>query len=453
MSQKSDTFVTYGKSFQTKIISSLLTNKSYMEQTRDILDPDFLESDANKWLVKEIDKYYSEYRKLPTLDALKIIINDIPNEVLKISVIDNLKEAYKQQDASDLDFVRQRSLDFCKNQKIKDAIIQSTDLLSTGDYEGIKSIIDEAMKAGTDANVGHEYLDMIEERYSESARVTTATPWDPINEMMNGGLGGGELGVVVAPAGIGKSWILATLGAHAVKTGKKVLHYTLELNESYVGLRYDSIFTGHSVQNLSYHKDELESKLGNLDGDLVIKYFPTKGASVQTILAHAQKAINLKGDVDLIVLDYADLLRGTNRNRNEELRHQLGNIYEDLRGVAGELDIPIWTASQANRSSLEDEIIEASKIAESYNKIMTADFVLSLSRKVEDKVANTGRFHIIKNRFGPDGITLPASINTNNGQIQVFESGTQDGKQVQGKMNNHAEYARKILSKKFNELE
>tara|TARA_Y100001963_G_scaffold107409_1_gene148520 strand:- start:1115 stop:1501 length:387 start_codon:yes stop_codon:yes gene_type:complete len=120
--------------------------------------------------------------------------------------------------------------------------------------------------------------------------------------------------------------------------------------------------------------------------------------------------------------------------------------------MAGEFDVPIWTASQANRSSLEEEVIDASKVAEDYSKVMTADFVMSVSRKVEDKIANTGRVHVIKNRFGVDGITFPAEINTNTGHIQVYEASTQGGKEAQGKMDNSEEYLRQTLSKKYNDL-
>ena len=147
----------------------------------------------------------------------------------------------------------------------------------------------------------------------------------------------------------------------------------------------------------------------------MIKYFPTKSASVNTVSAHLQKMLNFEKKVDLVILDYADIMK--DRAMTKEVRHALGNIYEDLRGLAGETNVPIWTASQANRSALDEDVIEAGKVAESYAKVMTADFVMSLSRKIEDKVQNTGRFHIIKNRFGPDGLTYPAKINTNTGQI------------------------------------
>jgi len=98
-------------------------------------------------------------------------------------------------------------------------------------------------------------------------------------------------------------------------------------------------------------------------------------------------------------------------------------------------------------------VIGADKVSEDYSKVMTADFVMSMSRKVEDKIANTGRFHVIKNRFGIDGVTYPATINTNIGQIQVFEGSSQFGKDTQNKMNNSEEFLRKELKNKFTDME
>tara|TARA_Y100001973_G_scaffold105923_1_gene181000 strand:- start:3286 stop:3759 length:474 start_codon:yes stop_codon:yes gene_type:complete len=152
----------------------------------------------------------------------------------------------------------------------------------------------------------------------------------------------------------------------------------------------------------------------------------------------------------MVVVDYGDILRDTSNSR--EVRHALGNIYEDLRGLAGEFDIPIWTASQANRSALDEDVIEAQKVSESYQKIMTADFVVSLSRKVEDKIANTGRFHVIKNRFGPDGITYPAKVNTNNGAVEIFESDSVGGKEQQKKIDNRDNVMKKMLASKYEDL-
>jgi replicative DNA helicase len=284
----------------------------------------------------------------------------------------------------------------------------------------------------------------------ENVRACIPTPWPVINDLADGGFGKGELVVFVAPAGIGKSWGLINVGAHAVRNGLNVVHYTLELNEGYVGQRYDAVLTGIAAQNLKYNQEDIAAMVGKLKGDLTIKYYPTKTASCSTIRAHIEKMILMGKKPDLVIVDYADLLRGTVSRK--EMRHELESIYEDLRGVAGEYEIPLFTASQANRSALEQDVIEADKISESYSKVMIADFVLSLSRKVTDKIAGTGRFHIIKNRFGPDGITFPSKMNMSNGQIHIYEETSVQGKDTNKQMQSGEELLRKSLLQKYKEV-
>ncbi len=443
------TLTQFGHVFQAKIITSLLVEKKFLQTISDILKSSYFDSDANKWLVGTIIGYFLEYKTGPTLEVMKVKIDEMDNEILQVSVVDNLKESWRNRESTDLKFVQEQTIEFCRNQVIKQAIMDSVDLLEVGQYDQIKKIVDEAMKAGSDRDLGHVYIEGIEERLTKSTRDTIATGWDPIDEVMDGGLGKGELGVVVAPAGIGKTWCLQSMGANSVKNKLTVVHYTLELNQEYVGLRYDTIFSGTPTANIKFYKDEVKKKISQLKGHLLIKYFPTKSATVQTLSSHL-KQIELQGiKPDLVLVDYADILRGV----GSEKRHILENIYEDLRGLAGEYELPIWTASQANRSSLEEAVIDATKVAEAYSKVMIADFVVSVSRKVEDKIANTSRFHVIKNRFGIDGVTFPASMNTNIGKIQIYESTTQSGQEVQGKMDNSQEYLRKQLSQKHKQFE
>ena len=446
----SETLTQFGTSFQSKIIASLISNIKFTQTITDILEPKMFDSDSNKWLVKAIREYYFEYKKQPTLEVIKYKIDEIENDVLKSGVIEKLRDVWKNIESTDLEFVEKETLDFCKNQALKNAILESVDLLENKNYDGIKSIIDEAMKAGTTRDLGHDYVPSLDTRLEESSRITVPTPWDVINAITDGGLGPGELGVVVAPAGIGKSWTLQALGSEVIKKGKTVVHYSLELNENYVGLRYDSIFSGVTTSNIKYHKEEVEKTISKLPGKLLIKYFPTKAASVQTLGSHL-KQIEISGiKVDMVIVDYADILMPTGFFK--EKRHAIGNIYEDLRGLAGELEIPIWTASQANRSALEEDVIGADKVAEDYSKVMTADFVMSMSRKVEDKIANTGRFHVIKNRFGIDGVTYPSTINTNIGVVKIHEGSSQFGKETQDKMNNSEEFLRKELANKYKDM-
>lgn len=448
----SDKLSNFGYGFQIKIVSSLLTDKAFLQQVADILLPDFFESEANTWIVDTIIKYFHEYKVAPTLDVFKIKVQDVDRDVLKTSIVETLKDAYRYLESEDLDFVKTETLDFCKNQCIKRAILDSVELLNRGQYDAIKATIDTAMKAGADKEVGHEYnaASSVEARYAENVRSTVPTPWPVINDLADGGFGKGELVVFVAPAGIGKSWGLINVGAHAVKQGLNVVHYTLELNEGYVGQRYDAVLTGIANQNLKYNLDEVANTVSKLKGDLTIKYYPTKTASCSTIRAHIEKMIMMGKKPDLVIVDYADLLRGAVARK--EMRHELESIYEDLRGVAGEYEVPMFTASQANRSALEQDVIEADKISESYSKVMIADFVLSLSRKVTDKIAGTGRWHIIKNRFGPDGLTLPAKMNMSNGQIHIYEETSVQGKDTNKQMQTGEELLRKSLLQKYKEV-
>ena len=444
-----DRLSSYGYSFQIKVIASLFTDKLFINQIADILSPKYFESDANNWIVETVLEYHKEYKTSPTLEVIKVKQQELDHDVLKEQIVAHMKDAWRYIEADDLPFIKQQAIDFCKNQEIKKAILGSVDLLKHGQYDEIKAKIDDALKSGGDKDIGHDYMVSIEERYTDAVRDTKETPWEVINDLTDGGLGKGELAVFVAPAGIGKSWGLINIGAHAIKKGMTVLHYTLELNQAYVGLRYDSVVTGIANQNLKHYQSQVKEELEKMDGELIIKHYPTKSVGVMGIRAHVEKCIMQDKKPDVIIVDYADLLKG----HGQEKRHELEGIYEDLRGMAGEYDIPVWTASQANRSALEEDVIDASKVSESYGKVMVADFIISLSRKVQDKLAGTGRWHVIKNRFGPDGITLPSKMNTSNGQIHIYADTSVQGKDAQKQMDNGEEYTRKLLSRKFQEIQ
>jgi hypothetical protein len=446
-----DNLSEYGHTFQTKVISSLISDRGFLQQTSDLLEPAYFESQANNWLVDKILKYHNQYKSAPTPEVFKSLLVPVEDKLLRTSIVDGLKEAFRLQNSPDLEYVKNETIEFCKNQKMKVAILESVDLLKAGKFDSIKKKVDSALKAGADKDVGHEYKDQIEERYSEGARSCIATNWDVINDIMSGGLAGGELGVVVAPAGGGKSWGLINVAANAVKQGKTVIYYTLELNAFYVGRRIDAYFTKIPFQNLQeeHSRERIQEVMEGLTGNLIIKYYPTRTASITTITSHIEKCISQGKKPDMIVLDYADLIRPSKAG---DKRLELNDIYEDLRGVAGEYDIPIWTASQANRSATEEDVIEGNKVSESYNKVMVCDFIMSLSRKLNDKIGGTGRWHIIKNRFGPDGMTFPSKINTMTGHIEIFEPNSDIGKSVSDSMKGET-MVKKALSQKFKELE
>ena len=443
-----DTLSKFGTSFQLKVISALLTDYKLMDSLSDVIHTKFFESEAHKWIVDEIREYHIQYKKPPTLDVFKVELEKHPNPSLKKTIVEQLRTVYTQIGKEDLEYVKAEFSNFCINQNLKQAIVQSVDLLKAGSYDKIKELIDKASKVGVESDLGHDYLTDFLIRTEEVDRDTVPTNWECINELMSGGLGPGELGVVVAPSGVGKTWVLCALGAAAVRAGLNVVHYSLELSEHYVGQRYDTVFTGIPSSDIKEKKDEVFEKIRRLKGKLLIKYFPPKGVSSKKMQAHIEKMIAVGNKPDLIIVDYADLLL-SHSSKSDSTYGEQGGVYIELRGMGGELQIPIWTASQTNRSGIDSEIIEADKIADSYAKVMNADFIMSISRKSKDKLNNTARVHIMKNRFGPDGITFPSKMDTYKGMIEIYEATSANGIITTKESADGAAMEKQLLHKKY----
>ena len=406
----------YGHAFQIKALAILITDRDFLQQIADIVSPDYFDNDAGKWIMKKTLQYFNEYKTVPTMEVFKVEVEGINQELQSVAVKDLLKQAYKESKATDLNFVKDTFLDFCKNQTLKGALIKSVDLLELGDYDDIRTLIDRALKAGTERDIGHEYIAQLEDRFREEARNTVETPWPLINKLLCGGLGQGDLGMIAGGPGGGKSWALVAIGAQAVKTGHTVIHYTLELNEKYVGRRYDACLTEIPVGDIHLYKEKVKEKIENLRGGLYIREYPAGQATVNTIHSHLEKCIQQGIKPDLVIIDYADLLTS---KASKEKRDKLDDIYTNLRGLATEMKLPIWTASQVNRSGAREDIIQGDRMAESYTKMMVTDFAMSLSRSAEDKENGVGRWHIMKNRYGADGITYDSIIDTSIGKISI----------------------------------
>jgi replicative DNA helicase len=413
-----NSLATYGTAFQVKVLSSLLTHKEFLQNINDVLSEQYFDNQAHKWIIGEILNYYEEYHTTPTMEVLKVEMKKVENEVLQLSIKEQLREAY-QASSEDLEYVENEFSSFCKNQQLKKALLSSVDLLNSGDFESIRGLIDNALKAGAEKNIGHEYIKDTEARYREEARTVVATPWGKFNDLMQGGLGNGDFGLIFGNPGGGKSWTLVALGGYAVKMGYNVVHYTLELGEDYVGRRYDAFFTGKPVDTLFKNRDKVEEIVKELPGQLIIKEYAPGQATVNTIRAHIQKCSDLEFVPDLVIIDYVDLL--SSKKRVQDRKGEIDDIYVSTKGLAKELQLPIWSVSQVNRAGAKDDVIEGDKAAGSYDKIMITDVAISLSRKKEDKVNGTGRFHIMKNRYGMDGMTFSVVADTSTGHFEVTD--------------------------------
>jgi replicative DNA helicase len=419
-------FAKYGKSFQEKLCMLILDDRAFADQIEEVLDTNFLELNYLKLFLNKIFSYRKKYEVHPSRDIIKTILRselDNENELTAKQV----REYYVRSQVtavSDVEYIKDTSLDFCKKQNLKSAMVKSIGLLQSSSFDEISQVINDSLKLGLDGDEGYDYKKDFEERFKPRFRNPVTTGWPLIDNTFKGGLGQKELGVVVAPTGAGKSMALVHLGTQALKEGKTVVHYTLELQDTVVASRYDSCLTGIPLGNLPSFKEQIYEEVQDIEGKLIVKEYPTKTASTQTLKNHLEKLRMRNTIVDMIIVDYGDLLRPVRYLK--EKRNELESIYEELRGLAQEYNCPIWTASQTNRGGLNAEVITMESISEAFNKCFVADFIFSISRTVEDKNNNGGRMFVAKNRNGPDGIVFPIFMDTANVCIKVLEPREED---------------------------
>jgi len=454
--QQENTFSKFGKSFQEKLVKTILFDRNFANQMEEVLDTSYLELKYLQVFVGLLFEHKQSYPH-PTYEAMVSVVRtqteDYSNSVIK-QVIDFMARLKSNAIGDDDDeYVKEKSLDFCKKQKLKEAILKSVDLLQSQSFDEIQKVINEAMNLGADNDEGHDYHKDVEDRFEMKMRNPVSTNWEEIDNITKGGLGKRELGVVVAPTGAGKSMALVHLGAMAVVKGKTVVHYTMELADTVVGQRYDSCLTGVELQNLMSMKDPIMEAVKHIPGQLIIKEYPTKAASTRTLTGHLEKLKQKGIEVDMVIVDYADLLRPTATGfKSQELRHSLGNTYEELRAIGQVWDIPIWTASQTNRSGLNAEVITMEAISEAFNKCFVADFICTISRTIEDKTQNKGRMFVAKNRNGVDGVIYPMEFDTSKVHLKVLppdEHSTIDSVVMKTKQEQDAHLRKKY--KKFKE--
>tara|TARA_R110000824_G_scaffold64838_3_gene169308 strand:+ start:1755 stop:3128 length:1374 start_codon:yes stop_codon:yes gene_type:complete len=418
-------FSRYGKAFQEQLCMVILDDRPFADQVEEVLDVEFLELKYLRLFVGQVFSYRKKYGVHPSRSIMATILRsgiDDSNQLTQQQVREYYARVMTAQ-MQNAEYIKETTIDFCRKQNLKSAMVKSIALLQTSSFDQISKVINDSLKLGADNSDGYDWKKDFEERFKPNFRNPVSTGWTLIDDLCKGGLGQKELGVVIAPTGAGKSMALVHLGSAALKQGLTVVHYTLELQDTVIGSRYDSCITKVPLSSLPAFKEKIYEDVQDIDGQLIIKEYPTKSASTQTLKNHLEKLKMKDIHVDLIIVDYADLLKPVTFQR--EKRNELESIYEELRGLAQEHRCPIWTASQTNRSGLNAEVITMEAISEAFNKCFVSDFIFSISRTAEDKLGNTGRMFVAKNRNGPDGMVYPLFMDTSNVCIKVLEGAVQ----------------------------
>jgi len=431
---KQPSFSDYGEEFQERIIQALLTDFSWAEQMHEIIRVEYFELEHFQYLVKRYYDYYGKWRTFPTIAILANVLKDSLkkdvgfDDIILQKIVPLLKKIKKSPDLRDLPYVKEKALDFCKKQAMKEALYRSTELILEDKHTEVLDIMKKALVAGEETSCGHDFEEDREARFTDVQRDPIPTGIHQLDQkdVLNGGLGRGELGIFVAAPSVGKSHWLVQVGAAALKAGFNVLHYTLEMGEAEVGRRYDGWFTGINNRDIINNRDTVNrwyEEKGQSLGKLMIKEYPSSTVTTNTFRAHIQKLMTKKNFYpDIVIVDYADEMCSIKKFDSSASRHEFKAIYRDLRNLGREMSpkFAVWSASQSNREGSSADIVTGENMSESFRKLDVPDFVFTGAVRPDQKATGAMKGFTAKNRNGRDGDILPMFVNKTTSRFEVI---------------------------------
>lgn len=412
----------FQESIQRGIVYLAKSDDNFLVQAMPMVKDSYFEFPQHQKFWSVIKEYYASYQQLPSdeqileqireLKSDNELLSDFKEELLEINSVD-------EKSLENEEFYLDKVEEFAKEQSLKDAIISSIDLLKQKKFGKIEEQIREALSVSRDVDLGIDYFGDVVERYDRLQNNTVnaqfRTPFETINQELEGGLAPKELAMVVAPPGVGKSLFLANQCARSVMDGKDVLYISLEMSEDRVAQRLDSIFTRikqselkKGVKLLHDRLDQMQVAAPNM-GRLKIKEFPTKRLTITGLRAYLNQLRNYEDFTpDIIIIDYLELMTNSDVSMSEYMAQE--RIAQELRGIACEHKCLVWTATQTNRKGKEVDIITDAELADSYGKIRVCDLAFSINQKEQEFDEGKARMFVMKSRNGRARYIVPIRI-------------------------------------------
>jgi len=418
--------------YQNKFIKVFLTDVDFFSNVFDIIVLKYFD-DYQKLLLDAILKFYAKNHAVPDFEDLKRYIRTIEKNDLRkdqlIGLIDRIKNDTIVKSEKD---IKDTALIFFKKRALANALYEMASLWDKDNFEGMAAPLTNALKAGEKKQSGLDYEKDIDSTLDDDIR-NVIKIMEGIDEEIDGGVAAGEFVVILAPTGGGKSMVLVAMAANALTQGKKVLYISLELGKKYIAKRFHACFNKINLKELKYFPDAIKEKTKEIfsipNSKLKIEYFPTRRLTVPKLKSYIESLERTEGfKPDILFLDYADIMNASGYDKEHRLALQI--LYQDLRGMSGELGIPCISASQTNRSSAKLERITIENVAESWAKLAEADLVLGIGRgetaekdqynqPITLKQLNKATVGFLKNRMGSDGFYKMFNLNTANVSMDI----------------------------------
>jgi replicative DNA helicase len=400
-----------GNTFQIQLINQLILNKDFARAIVDVLDSKYFDNQYFKIIVQMIKEYYSKYEGVPTFETLdQLTRSEISSDSARKIVLDTLTQI-RDVSFEGHQFVIEKALKFCKQQELQKVMTKAQKIIDKGDFESydqLEEMVNKALQVGEIEDGEHDVFTNLDQVLDEDYRHPIPMGIHGIDNLLKGGLAKGELGVILAPTGVGKTTVLTKICNHAFNLGYNVLQIFFEDNPKIIQRKHFTLWTGIAPDELSFHKDVVMEKVKdikeNTTNKLVLKKYASDTLTMNQIKNQIRKMIAEGTKIDMISLDYIDCVV-PDKNLGDEWKSE-GSVMRGFEAMCHELNVAGWTATQGNRSSISSDVVTTDQMGGSIKKAQVGHVIISVAKSLQQKEMKLATIAITKSRIGRDGVVF-----------------------------------------------
>jgi replicative DNA helicase len=400
-----------GNQFQLQLLNQIIEDKDFSSSIMDVIESSYFDNKYFKIIIQMIKEYFSKYESTPNFDTLEQIVkSEITQELVAKIVLDTIKQV-KEAPFEGTVFVQEKALKFCKQQELQKAMDRAQKIITEGDFESydkVEGLVRDALQVGQTDKGTTDIFTGLDTVLEEDYRHPIPMGIVGIDKLLKGGLAKGEIGVILAPTGVGKTTILTKIANTAFNLGYNVLQIFFEDNPKIVQRKHFTIWTGIEPDNLANHKEEVMSKITEIQetmkNKLVLKKLASDTMTMNQIKNQVRKMIAEGNKIDLILLDYIDCVLPESSSKDEWKAE--GSVMRGFEAMCHELNLVGWTATQGNRSSISSEVVTTDQMGGSIKKAQVGHVIITVAKTLQQKEMNLATIAITKSRLGKDGVVF-----------------------------------------------
>jgi replicative DNA helicase len=417
-----------GNTFQLQLLNQIIVDKDFSHSIIDVIENSYFENKYFKIIIQMVREYYVKYDHTPSFETLEQITkSELQQEIASKIVLDTIKKI-KEAPIDGVGFVQEKALKFCKQQELQKVMGKAQKIIDGGEFENydtLEELVKSALQVGAKDTSMLDVFSNLDQVLEDDYRHPVPMGIPGIDRLLKGGLAKGEIGVILAPTGVGKSTILTKMANHAFNLGFNVLQIFFEDNPKVIQRKHFTLWTKIHPDDLSEKKDEVMNKVREIEesmpNKLILKKLPSDTLTMLQIKNQIRKMVSDGIKVDMIVLDYIDCVV-PDKNLGDEWKSE-GSVMRAFEAMCHEMNIVGWTATQGNRSSISSEVVTTDQMGGSIKKAQVGHVIISVAKTLQQKEMKLATIAITKSRIGDDGVVFE-NCKFDNAMIEIDTEST-----------------------------